>query len=317
MRALLLTTFALLTCITYAQQEPTLFHRATIYYDTPADLTELIAHGVTVDHGTRKAGVQITSDFSAQELQIANSLGFQTQIEIHDVKAYYKDQARNPHKYPSLYEQQKNASCTGSEAEPFYSTPAGYYTKPGTQFGGYYTYAEILTHLNDMRTQFPNLVTAPADIHTFNTEEGRGIKHLVLSNQSSTNTSKPKVLYTAIHHAREVGSVQQLIFYMWYLLENYGTDPTVTTILDNTELYFVPVINPDGYVYNETIDPDGGGLWRKNRSMNSNGTRGVDLNRNYPYTDQNGVQQWSGTNASSNPGSDTYQSQKPKPWRGW
>ena len=46
-------------------------------------------------------------------------------------------------------------------------------------------------------------------------------------------------------------------------------------------MYFVPCVNPDGYVHNETTNPNGGGMWRKNRRNNGDGTFGVDLNRNY------------------------------------
>ncbi len=54
-------------------------------------------------------------------------------------------------------------------------------------------------------------------------------------------------------------------------------------LVNNRELYFVPVVNPDGYVYNETTDPNGGGLWRKNRNVDAGGCVGVDLNRNYGF----------------------------------
>ena len=59
--------------------------------------------------------------------------------------------------------------------------------------------------------------------------------------------------------------METVIYFMDYLLENYGKDPEVTYLVNNRELYFVPVVNPDGYVYNEQISPDGGGLWRKNQ----------------------------------------------------
>ena len=48
-------------------------------------------------------------------------------------------------------------------------------------------------------------------------------------------------------------------------------------------MLFVPCVNPDGYLYNEKNHPDGGGLWRKNRRRNEDGTFGVDLNRNYGF----------------------------------
>jgi hypothetical protein len=69
---------------------------------------------------------------------------------------------------------------------------------------------------------------------------------------------------------------------MWYLLENYGTDPEATYLLNNREMYFVPCFNPDGYEYNRINDPNGGGDWRKNR-RNNGGSYGVDLNRNFGY----------------------------------
>ncbi len=91
---------------------------------------------------------------------------------------------------------------------------------------------------------------------------------------------------------------------MWYLLENYATDPEIQSVVDNTELYFVPVVNPDGYLYNEKTDPNGGGFWRKNRK-NGNG---VDNNRNYNYhingDPNNGS--WSGPGSSSDPNSQVY-----------
>jgi hypothetical protein len=49
------------------------------------------------------------------------------------------------------------------------------------------------------------------------------------------------------------------------------------------EVYFVPMVNPDGLVYNEQTYPNGGATWRKNRRDNGGGVYGVDLNRNYDY----------------------------------
>ena len=58
---------------------------------------------------------------------------------------------------------------------------------------------------------------------------------------------------------------------MRYLTDNYGTDPQVTYLVDNRELFFSPCLNPDGYYYNEQTYPGGGGMWRKNRRDNGDG----------------------------------------------
>src|SRR5262249_2175906 len=57
----------------------------------------------------------------------------------------------------------------------------------------------------------------------------------------------------------------------------------VTYLVNNRELYFIPVVNPDGYVYNQTTNPNGGGRWRKNRRNSGGGAFGVDINRNFDY----------------------------------
>ena len=88
------------------------------------------------------------------------------------------------------------------------------------------------------------------------------------------------------------------MFYMWYLLENYQTSAEVRALVDNTEMYIIPCINPDGYIYNQTTNPSGGGLWRKNRRHNSDSTYGVDLNRNYGYN-------WGYDNTGSSPSTTT------------
>src|SRR4029077_18672827 len=69
----------------------------------------------------------------------------------------------------------------------------------------------------------------------------------------------------------------------WYVA-HYATDSAVRKLLLNTQLWFIPVMNPDGYQY--TFQSPDTRLWRKNlRDNNGNGTTevgdGVDPNRNY------------------------------------
>ena len=61
---------------------------------------------------------------------------------------------------------------------------------------------------------------------------------------------------------------------------------------------------PMGVYQDETIEPNGGGMWRKNRRFNSPGVYGVDPNRNYPY-------EWVGNGSSTDPSSDTYRGPSP------
>uniref|UniRef100_UPI00261B5A78 M14 family zinc carboxypeptidase n=1 Tax=uncultured Winogradskyella sp. TaxID=395353 RepID=UPI00261B5A78 len=110
----------------------------------------------------------------------------------------------------------------------------------------------------------------------------------ITGNESSTSEgTKPQILYTSMIHSRELGSLMGNIYFMWYLIENYDCNPAVKELVDNNELYFIPVVNPDGLRWNELIEPNGGGLQRKNLRPNTNSSstdnRGVDLNRNFAY----------------------------------
>src|SRR5690606_22160109 len=137
--------------------------------------------------------------------------------------------------------------------------------------------------------------------------QNRPIYMVKISDNPDLNEDEPRVLYTAMHHAREPQSMMTLIYFMYYLLENYNSDPSVKYLVDNRELYFIPIVNPDGYEYNRQTSPGGGGMWRKNR-RNNGSSYGVDLNRNYgPMAYWNAP----GGGSSTSPSSDTYRGTAP------
>jgi PKD repeat protein len=253
--------------------------------------------GVAVDHGIRKEGTFFISDFSSAERATMDQYEFNYEVLIEDVEQYYMDILNTPQKQESIL---KNTNCTSSSgsgasyANP--TTPTNF--NLGTM-GGYLKYTEMLAELDAMVQQYPNLITAKAPISTFVTHENRPIYHVKISDNPNVDENEPKVLYTAIHHAREPMSLMETIFFMWYVLENYGTNEEITYLVNQTQLFFVPCINPDGYVYNETTNPNGGGMWRKNRRNIGGGVYGVDLNRNYGYG-------WGTTGTSTNTSNETY-----------
>ncbi len=164
--------------------------------------------------------------------------------------------------------------------------------------GGFYTLAEANAQLDSMRLLFPHLITTKDTIGR--TVQNRPIWLVKIG--SAQSSGKPEALYTALHHAREPQGMMTLMYYMWWLLQNYGTNAEATYLVNNRQMYFIPVVNPDGYEYNRTTNPSGGGMWRKNRKDNG-GSYGVDLNRNYgPY------EMWNASNggSSTSPSSDTY-----------
>ena len=234
------------------------------------NLSELAKRGIDLSEGNYKHGYFFETDFTQAEIEKLREAGYKVDVSITDVKKFYRERA----------EKYKNLKVVRNMADEWVIPQNWEY---GTM-AGYYTLDEIMAELDSMAVKYPELISQRQPISTDTlTHEGRMQYWAKISDNPNTDEDEPELLYTSVHHAREVISVQQQIFFMWYLLENYETDESIKYIIDNTELYFVPVINPDGYQYNVTNDPSGGGMWRKNLRDNGDGTLGVDLNRNYGY----------------------------------
>jgi carboxypeptidase T len=120
--------------------------------------------------------------------------------------------------------------------------------------------------------------------------------------------SQHKVLFTGCHHAREWISVEMPYLVAKYLIEGYqekpGDDPEkkrIKHLVDNREIWFVPLVNPDGHMCTVVKNRK----WRPNHRLHvfqnqdpfiaydihgksrtihlkRRGYRGIDINRNYP-----------------------------------
>ncbi|MFB6612202.1 M14 family zinc carboxypeptidase [Agromyces sp. NPDC056379] len=131
----------------------------------------------------------------------------------------------------------------------------------------------------------------------------------VTKNASKVKDGKrPATVFSAAQHAREWITPEMVRRLLDHVLTGYGTDPRITKLVNTTEMWFIPVANPDGYDF--TFE-DGQRLWRKNlRDIDGNGVitpgDGVDLNRNFPT-------RWGYDNegSSPNPGSETYRGSAP------
>ena len=120
--------------------------------------------------------------------------------------------------------------------------------------------------------------------------------------------AKPSTLYMSAQHAREWITPEMNRRLMHYYVDGYLRNRQVTNLINTTELWFVPVSNPDGYDF--TFTP-GQRLWRKNlRDNNGDGVitpgDGVDPNRNYAY-------KWGYDNegSSDDPASETFRGPGP------
>ena len=86
----------------------------------------------------------------------------------------------------------------------------------------------------------------------------------------------PMFKYVANMHGNEAVGRQMLIYLIAYLLQNYRRIDRVTSLIDDTNIYIMPSMNPDGFAIAQEGDCSG--------VVGRSNTNSVDLNRNFPYT---------------------------------
>ncbi len=214
-----------------------------------------------------KPGLMVEIVTNDAQIEELRALGFGVEVEIEDMAEFYASRVRGPN------------------------------------FGDFHTFSETIDFIDGLTAAYPSIVGEKISIGT--SIEGRDVWAIKISDNPGVDETEPEILLDGLHHAREPMSVEVLLHYMTWLTSNYGTDPEATFLVDNREIWFVPVVNPDGYCYNELTDPGGGGMWRKNRRNNAGSScYGVDPNRNYDY-------EWGGVGSSGDPCSETYRGTAP------
>lgn len=175
-----------------------------------------------------------------------------------------------------LYERFPNATSRGWEAPPT----------------GYLNLQQIENFLADTVASYPSIV-ANVDLSAYGppTFEGRRMSMIKISDNVEVDEDEPNVIIVSAHHSRELVTPEIAMDTVRRLTEGYETDPQLRALVDEYQIYVVPVVNPDGYFHVFEVDD----FWRKNKK---NGY-GVDINRNY---DQN----WENGGGSTDTASQTY-----------
>ena len=168
---------------------------------------------------------------------------------------------------------------------------------PDPNAGLYHTYNEINDELHELANRHPDLARVSS---VGQSVEGRELWAIKISANAGQVEGEAPVVFLGCHHAREWISVDVPFLVAKYLLENYATDTLVARLVNNSEIWIVPMVNPDGHQHSVTADR----LWRKNRRNNGDGTFGVDLNRNYSH-------QWGGPGSSGDTFSEIYRGPAP------
>jgi carboxypeptidase D len=126
------------------------------------------------------------------------------------------------------------------------------------------TYSEIQTTFAAREASYPTLCKY-YDLGT--TPGGRHLWAIRISDNVLTEENEPEFRYVSSLHGDEIVGVKMCMNLVDYLLTNYGTIQRCTDIVNNVELWILPLANPDGYD-------------RSPRTRYNN--NGADLNRTFP-----------------------------------
>ncbi|MCU0372106.1 MAG: T9SS type A sorting domain-containing protein [Ignavibacteria bacterium] len=265
------------------------YSQVRINFTSDFDIQRMAAAGLFLDHGSRK-GNYFETWLSESEIAMLKNSGVPFQILIDDWMSYYNTAMRK-----GVYVN-NNVSLTDA-----YDITHSIY---GTM-GGHLKWEEAIAKLDSMRLQYPNLISVKFSYG--NSYENRPLWTVRVTKNPDAPTGRPEIWLNGVTHAREPMGMMNVFYYLYWLFENYNIDPVATYILNNREIYFTPFINPDGYYYNQTTNPGGGGMWRKNRQPYG-GSIGTDCNRNFGTYNF-----WNSTNggSSATPSSDTYRGPYP------
>ena len=223
-----------------------------------AKISQLQRLGIPLDHSIIRRGLYIDLIISKDEEKILISDGISYDTLIEDLTKYY--QSNN---IPTIQRDFPLGSMQGN-----------------------YTWSEVDQRYNELKNLYPDIISEKLIIGE--SIEGNEIWAFKLSDNPNQNENEPEILYTGLTHAREPLSMMNLFYFVQKLSEGYfsDSDQEATYLVNERELWFIPVVNPDGYIYNESIEPSGGGMHRKNRRDTGCGSgtqRGIDLNRNYSF----------------------------------
>jgi hypothetical protein len=138
---------------------------------------------------------------------------------------------------------------------------------PWGNWSHYHNYSEIVATLLYLNETYPNVV----DMFPIGKSwQNRDIYCIRLTNESDTQP-KPKVFFVGYHHAREPITAELVLYFTVDAATKFGTNETITNMLNCSEIYIVPALNVDGFDALERndwqrknarpIDEDGDGLF--------------------------------------------------------
>lgn len=155
----------------------------------------------------------------------------------------------------------------------------------------YHTYLEMLFELQTLEESYPQICKlydvgdALSKNYTWdNYAQHYDIWGLRISDNPDLDEPEPGIVYDARHHAREPVSTEIVLAVARHFCQRYAVDAQIRQVVNSTEIWIVPMMNPDGHQWVQDRDP----WWRKtlhdhDGDHHVDSSEGIDPNRNYDW----------------------------------
>lgn len=167
-------------------------------------------------------------------------------------------------------------------------------------FNEYRPLDTIYSWLDLIQESYPELISIETIGRTYE-DRPYQVVHLSIHNEDIDHKKKKTIVITAGVHAREWIAISTSLYLIYQMVQYYEANPENHKILSELDFLFIPVLNPDGYVYTWEHDR----LWRKNRQvtpLSSDDCIGIDIDHSYDF-------HW--TRSSDNICGEEYSGEKP------
>lgn len=131
----------------------------------------------------------------------------------------------------------------------------------------YPTYEQIKAKLEEFAAKYPQIVRLTS---IGKTVKGRDLLVLKISDNVAVDEVEPEFKYISSMHGDEITGRELTIRLVDEMLQKYGSDAAITSLINNTEIFVMPSMNPDGSELRQRAN-----------------AAGQDLNRNFPEAVRN------------------------------
>ena len=205
-----------------------------INFDQLTQLHQLVEMGIDLDH--HRTLTEVHAFVTDEEFESIRQLNFGIKKIPNQAKLYFEKLKNNP-----------QYSRNPMEA--------------------YHNYIELTAFMQDIADSYPDITCLESIGQSV---QGRELWVMEISDNPGINEIEPEFKYVANMHGDETVGRELSLYLIEWLVDGYGNDSRATSLINNTAIFIMPTMNPDGFELGQRYNANG-----------------IDLNRDFPdqFTD--------------------------------